>query len=50
MAAEILLTGLHVTADEALDFGPIGRVFPKGQALAQAKKIAAHICDNGPLS
>jgi len=50
LAAEILLTARHVTAQEALDFGLIGRVVPKGQALAEAKKIALEICDNGPLS
>ncbi|MBI4514983.1 MAG: crotonase/enoyl-CoA hydratase family protein [Deltaproteobacteria bacterium] len=50
LAAEILLTGRHVTAQEALRFGLIGRVVPKGQALAEAKKLAADICDNGPLS
>jgi enoyl-CoA hydratase len=50
LAAEILLTGRHITAREALDFGLVGRLVPKGQALAEAKKIAADICDNGPLS
>jgi len=50
LAAEILLTGRHVTAKEALDFGLVGRLVPKGQALAEAMQIAAMICDNGPLS
>jgi len=50
LAAEILLTGRHVTAQEALDFGLIGRIVPSGQALAEAKKIAEVICENGPLS
>ena len=49
-AAEILLTGRHVTAREALAFGLIGRVVPKGEALAEARKIASTICENGPLS
>jgi enoyl-CoA hydratase len=49
-AAEILLTGRHVTAREALDFGLVGRIVPKGETLAEARKIAAVICDNGPLS
>lgn len=49
-AAEILLTGRHVTAREALEFGLIGHVVPKGQALAEAKRIAARICENAPLS
>lgn len=50
LAAEILLTGRHVTAREALDFGLVGRLVPSGQALAEAKKIASEICENGPLS
>jgi enoyl-CoA hydratase len=50
LAAEILLTARHVSAQEALDFGLIGRVVPKGQTLEEARKIAATICDNGPLS
>jgi enoyl-CoA hydratase len=50
LAAEILLTARHVTAKEALDFGLVGRVVASGGALAEAKKIAAEICENGPLS
>jgi enoyl-CoA hydratase len=50
LAAEILLTGRHVTAQEALRFGLVGRLVPRGQALAEAKKIAAEVCENGPLS
>ena len=50
LAAEILLTARHVTAQEALDFGLVGRVVASGQALAEANKIAAQICDNGPVS
>ncbi len=50
LAAEILLTARHITAQEALDFGLIGRVVPRGEALAEARKIASQICDNGPLS
>jgi enoyl-CoA hydratase len=49
-AAEILLTGRHVTAREALQFGLVGRLVPRGQALAEAKKVAAEICENGPVS
>jgi len=50
LAAEILLTGRHVTAREALAFGLVGRVVPDGEALAEARKIATQICENGPLS
>ena len=40
-AAEILLTGKHVSAREALAIGLIGHVVPDGQALAKAREIAA---------
>ncbi|HTO69279.1 MAG TPA: crotonase/enoyl-CoA hydratase family protein [Myxococcota bacterium] len=50
LAAEILLTGRHVSAQEAKEFGLIGRVVPAGHALEEARKLAATICENGPLS
>ncbi len=50
LAAEILITGRHITAKEALDFGLVGRLVPSGQALAEAKEIAQGISDNGPLA
>jgi enoyl-CoA hydratase len=50
LAAEILLTARHVSAQEALDFGLVGRLVPSGQTLAEARKIAAVICENAPLS
>jgi enoyl-CoA hydratase len=49
-AAEILLTGKHLTAREALAIGLIGHVVPDGHALAKAREIAQTICDNGPLA
>jgi enoyl-CoA hydratase len=49
-AAEILLTGKHIGADEAKALGLIGHVVPDGQALAKAKEIAEQICRNGPLA
>jgi enoyl-CoA hydratase len=49
-AAEILLTGRSITAQEALDFGLIGSVVPDGQALGAAMKLAARIAQNGPLA
>lgn len=50
LAAEMLLLGRHVTAQEALRFGLINRVVPHGQALAEAMKMAEQICECGPLS
>ena len=49
-AAEILLTGKHLTAEEAARVGLIGHVVPDGQALAKAKEIAATIAQNGPIA
>ena len=49
-AAEILLTGKHLTAEEAARIGLIGRVVPDGQALASAREIAATIAQNGPIA
>jgi len=50
IAAEILLTGKHIKAPEALQIGLIGHVVPDGQALTKAREIAATISDNGPLA
>jgi len=50
IAAELLLTGRHITADEALRIGLIGEVVPEGQALARALEVAEHIAANGPLA
>ena len=48
--AEILLTGKHISAQEALHYGLVGSVVPDGQALDAAKKIAETICACGPLA
>ncbi len=50
IACELLLTGRHITAAEALQFGLIGHVVPDGQALAKALEIAEVINNNGPLA
>lgn len=50
MAMEILLTGDHYSAADALRMGLIGRVVPDGQALAAAREIAKRIAANGPLA
>jgi enoyl-CoA hydratase len=49
-AAEMLLTGRQLSAQEAFDIGLIGHVVPDGQALAEARKIAEEITANGPLA
>jgi enoyl-CoA hydratase/carnithine racemase len=50
LAADILLTGRHITAAEALGMGLIGYVVPDGQALTKALEIAERINNNGPLA
>ncbi len=50
LAAEILLLGRRITAQEALQWGLVNRLVPKGQALAEAKKIAEQIGEVGPLA
>jgi len=49
-AAEILLTGKHITAQEAHQIGLVGHVVPEGGALSKAKEIATTIAKNGPLA
>lgn len=50
LAMELLLTGKHITAEEALRMGLIGRVVPDGHALSEARKVAQQIAANGPLA
>jgi len=50
VAADLLLTGRHITAAEALAIGLIGHVVPDGQALSYALTLAAKIAANGPLA
>ncbi|MET0594550.1 MAG: crotonase/enoyl-CoA hydratase family protein [Polyangiaceae bacterium] len=49
-AMEILLTAKHLSAEEAVRIGLIGRVVPDGQALAEAKKVAEQVAANGPVA
>jgi len=49
-AMEMLLTADMYPAEEALAFGMVGRVVPKGQALAVAREIAAKVAANGPVA
>jgi len=49
-AMEMLLTGDHYPAADALRMGLIGHVVPNGEALAKAREIASRIAANGPLA
>jgi enoyl-CoA hydratase len=50
VAADLLLTGRHITAAEALAVGLIGHVVEDGEALTKALEIAEMIAANGPLA
>jgi enoyl-CoA hydratase len=50
VAADLLLTGRHITAAEALRVGLIGHVVPDGEALPKALELAERIAANGPLA
>jgi enoyl-CoA hydratase/carnithine racemase len=49
VAAEILLTGNRISAQEALRIGLISRVVPGDQLMDTAKQIANTIITRGPL-
>lgn len=50
LAADLLLTGRHISATEAERIGLIGYVVPDGTALAKALEIAELIAANGPVA
>lgn len=50
VAAELLLTGRHISAEEALGYGLIGHVVNDGGALGKALELAELINANGPLA
>ena len=50
VACDLLLTGRHISADEALNLGLIGHVVDDGSALQKAIEIGQVICENGPLA
>jgi len=50
VAADLLLTGRHITAPEAQRIGLIGEVVPDGQALTRALQVAEMIAANGPVA
>ena len=49
-AADILLTGKHITAAEAKAMGLISRIVPDGKALEHAMEVAEIVAGNGPLA
>ncbi len=49
VAAEILLTGNRINAEEALRWGLVSRVVPRDQLMSTAMEIAETVCQRGPL-
>jgi enoyl-CoA hydratase len=48
LAAEIILTGRRVKADEALRIGLVNAVYPLDQLMAEARKLAESIAKQSP--
>lgn len=49
-AAEMLLTGNPIDAQEAYRLGLVNKVVPPGQVMIAAHEMAEAICKNGPLA
>jgi enoyl-CoA hydratase len=49
-AAEIILSGKLINAQEAYRIGLVNEVLPKDQVMARAKKWAEDLCQVGPLA
>jgi len=50
IAFEMLYLGEYIDAAEAKHWGLVNRVVPKGQALAEALRMAEAICENAPVT
>lgn len=50
IAMEIMLTGERISAAEAHRIGLVNRVVPKSQVMAEARRYAQIINENGPLA
>jgi enoyl-CoA hydratase len=48
VAADLLLTGRHITAPEARSIGLVGHIVPDGAALATALQLAQVVASRGP--
>ncbi|KPK89537.1 MAG: hypothetical protein AMJ88_17400, partial [Anaerolineae bacterium SM23_ 63] len=49
-ASELIFTGKHVNADEALEIGLVNRVLPPGQLINEARALAVRIASQGPVA
>jgi enoyl-CoA hydratase len=49
-ALDLLLSGRHVTADEALRIGLINRVVPASELMTAARQLAAELAEKAPMA
>lgn len=49
-ALEMMLTGEHLSAEEALRFGLVNRVVPGAELMDETKKLAARLANGAPLA
>jgi enoyl-CoA hydratase len=49
-AKEIVLTGLPFSAEDALEWGIVNKVFPPDRLMDEVKAVARRICDNAPIA
>ena len=50
IAFEMLYLGEYISAQDARQWGLVNRVVPRGEALAEALKMAEAICENAPVT
>jgi enoyl-CoA hydratase len=50
IAYEMLYLGEYIDAEQARRWGLVNRVVPRGEALAEAMRMAEAICENAPVS
>ena len=50
MAKQMIFTGQHIKADEALRIGLVNAVYPQNELINEAKKLALNIAKNSKLS
>lgn len=49
-ALELILTGAHISAQEALSIGLVNRVVPAAQLMAEARKLAMELASKPPVA